>query len=221
MATASQLRHLVQPHRLAALGLIAGTVLYALPSALHGNPPIEDAENLLRYVAERPSWRIVHMVNIAAVLVWLGSLAAAAPLLRSGASALGRAAQAVFTAASGVFAVYFSIHATGLPTLANQLSGQADDAAVFERTESVLVLLGSTAFTAQALLGLAILLYGYTLAAGDRMPPWLGWFGIAVGAGWLLGALVMNFAIIVPFTVLAWAWMASLGVILWRTRSET
>lgn len=119
---------------------------------------------------------------------------------------------------SGVFAVYFSIHGFGFEVLADRWAGAVDtdrDAIVVE-ANTVLTLLGSTAFTAQALLGLSVLLYGLTMAISHSYPHWLGWLGTVAGAGWLVGAVVISFDVIVPFMVLAWVWMIGVGVALWR-----
>ncbi|WP_026122585.1 hypothetical protein, partial [Nocardiopsis halotolerans] len=78
--------------------LVAGTVLYVLPSALHGNPPVDSAADTLAYVAERPSWRVVHLVNIGAVLVWLAAFGVLARHLGGRGEALARYATHVFTA---------------------------------------------------------------------------------------------------------------------------
>lgn len=203
--------------RAAAIALCVGTVLYVLPSALHGNPPVDSARETLEYVHQRPTWRLVHLVNIAAVLVWAAAFAGLVPVAAPTARALGRVRGVVFTAAAAVFAVYFSIHAFGLSTLADQyFEPAADQAAVLERTEAVLVLLGSMAFTAQAMLGASIALTGLVLSRSAVVPTWLGWTGGALGAGWLVGAVAVNFAVIVPFTALTWAWTVILAVLLWR-----
>lgn len=203
--------------RVAAVGLVVGTLLYIVPSAVHGNPPIDDARSVLGYVAERPTWRAIHLVNILAVLVWLGSFALLGPVFRDGAAAVSRVARVVLTVAAAVFAVYFSIHAFGLSTAADAyFAAGADQAAVLERTETVLILLGSIAFTAQAMLGLGVLLYGVTVARTRGLPSWLGWVGAVAGAGWLVGAVAVEFAVIVPFTVVTWVWTIVLGVALFR-----
>ena len=83
-------------------------------------------------------------------------------------------------------------------------------------TEPVLLVLGATAFTAQAALGLSMLLYGLAIAVSREHPAWVGWIGVIGGAGWLLGALVIDFAVIVPFTVVCWIWTLVLAVALLR-----
>lgn len=206
--------------RTSAIALILGTLLYILPSALHGNPPVDSAPDVLQYVDARPSWRLVHLVNIAAVLVWAGAFATLAPLVAPAAAGLRRVMTVLFTAAAAVFAVYFSIHAFGLATAADQyFTDGADRTAVVERTETVLILLGSTAFTAQAMLGVSIAFAGALITRAPGLPSWLGWVGMVSGTGWLVGALVVNFAVIVPFTALAWLWVIVLGVILLRSTS--
>lgn len=203
--------------RVAAGCLLAGTVLYAVPTAVHGNPPVDSAEAVLEYVHERPSWRLVHLVNIVAVVLWAGAFSALAPVLAPSARAAARAVRVVFTASAAVFAVYFSIHAFGLTTAANQyFAAGADRAAVLERTEVVLILLGSTAFTAQAMLGASVAFAGFALTRSTALPGWWGWSGAVIGIGWSAGALLVDFAVIVPFTALAWVWTALLAVRLWR-----
>ncbi|WP_019854473.1 hypothetical protein [Actinopolyspora mortivallis] len=204
------------PLRVAAGLLLVGTVLYVLPTALHGNPPVGSASAMLEYVHQRPSWRITHLTNILAVLLWACAFSVATPVLASTTTGLTRALRVVFTASTAVFAVYFSVHAFGLTVAADQyFASGADQAAVLERTETVLILLGSIAFTAQAMLGISIALAGLTLAR-TMTPRWLGWSAVVAGTGWLTGALLMNFAVIVPFTVLVWLWTALLAVRMWR-----
>ncbi len=120
--------------------------------------------------------------------------------------------------ASAVLAVYFSIHGFGFSTLADRWVDVAapEREALLVETNAVLTLLGSAAFTAQALLGLSILLYGLTVAFSSGMSRWLGLFGVVAGAGWTIGALIVSFEVIVPFTVLAWIWMIALGVLMWQ-----
>lgn len=43
--------------------------------------------------------------------------------------------------------------------------------------------------------------------------------GTLAGAGWLVGAILISFNVIIPFTVLAWAWMLGVGVAMWRAIS--
>jgi hypothetical protein len=195
-----------------ATGLAVGTLMYIVPSAVHGNPPVESAELALHYVAERPSWRLVHLVNVGAVLVWAVALAALVSRLAGAGRDVGRAARLVLTVGAAVFAVYFSIHAMALPVAAQRfVTGAVDPEQVLVQTEAVLLVLGATAFAAQALLGLSVLLHGLTVVTADRFPAWVGWLGVLAGAGWLVGALLVDFAVIVPFTVLAWVWMLVLA----------
>jgi hypothetical protein len=65
------------------------------------------------------------------------------------------------------------------------------------------------------LLGLSILLYGLTLAFSNGFPRWLGWVGAVAGAGWTIGALIVSFEVIVPFTALSWIWMVAIGAVMW------
>ncbi|KIA60466.1 DUF4386 family protein [Nocardia vulneris] len=202
--------------RWAAGVLLVGTLLYILPSALHGNPPIESASATLEYVRARPSWRLGHLVNIAAVIVWAFGFAALARV--AGTPVWARQLLGlVFATAAATFAVYFSLHAFGLPTAAEQyFDTGANRAAILERTETILIVLGSIAFTAQALLGAAVLLAGYVLTRSVRLSGWLGWVGVVAGLGWLVGALLVEFAVVVPFTILTWVWTVVVAIGAWR-----
>lgn len=196
-----------------AAGLALGTLLYVVPSVLHGNPPVESAELTLRYVADRPAWRPVHLLNIAAVLLWAVALTALGARLTGAARQVAQAGAVVLTAAAGVFAVYFSIHAMALPTAASLfIAGEHEQLLV--TTEAVMLVLGAIAFTAQAALGLSILLYGLAVAVSRELPAGVGWLGMLGGAGWLTGAVLIDFAVIVPFTVISWAWTLVLAVAL-------
>lgn len=199
-------------------GLIAGTVLYVLPSAAHGNPPIESAEATLHYVAERSAtWRPIHLVNIAAVLLWAVSLAALGDRLQGPARDVARAGRLTAAVATAVFAVYFSLHAMALPVAAARfVGGAADPAALLTQVEAVLLVLGATAFTAQALVGVMIGVHGLALTLDRRLPRWLGVVGLVAGLGWLAGAVIVDFAVIVPFTALTWLWAIVLGIVVWR-----
>lgn len=202
--------------RWAGLALVVGVLLYIFPTALHGNPPIEDAEATLEYVADRPLWTIAHLVNIGAVLLWV---AAVALLRRSGhlSRDAGVVAGAFWSVAGGAFAVYFGIHAIGLWSASEQYAdSHIDSAAVIERTESMLLVLGSAAFVAQALIGVSLAVLAFALRTPTPFLRVIRWAGVAIGLGWMLGAVLLNFAIIVPCTVLAWVWCVVLGARLLR-----
>lgn len=196
-----------------------GTILYIGATVLHGDPPIDDPRSILEHVMARPWWRGAHLVNILAVLLWMTTAVLLAASTTSGAHrGLARVSQALFVATGAVFAVYFGIHAHAFPTLAARLA-ETDPAAradVLATSDTVLTVLGSTAFTAQAMLGLSVLLLAAATVSSRRIPPWFGWAGILVGAGWAAGALAVTFTVIVPFTVAGWAWMLGLAVALWR-----
>src|SRR3712207_6807304 len=173
-----------------------GTLIYVAMRVLHGTPPIDEASKILDHVAERPWWRTAHLANILAVLLWLGALSTLTGSLgRGNAWALGRVSQAMMTTTTAVFAVYFNIHGFAFSTLADRWVDTAAPGreALLTETNAVLTLLGTTAFTAQALLGLSILLYGLTVALSKGFPAWLGWIGAIAGTGWTIGALIISF----------------------------
>ncbi len=204
---------------LGAVLAIVGTLLFAAMSAMHGNPPIDDAAGVLDYVAARPWWRAAHLANILAVLLWVGALSPLAHQLRHDIErGLARLARGVLVAASAVFAGYFSLNGFGWAELAHRWSTATVEsrADLLIEMKVALTMVGSVAFTAQALLGLSVALYGLALVSGSSFPRWLGWLGTVAGAGWLIGALLIRFDMIVPCMVLAWTWMVSLGILMWR-----
>ncbi|ONI89593.1 hypothetical protein ALI144C_04420 [Actinosynnema sp. ALI-1.44] len=192
--------------------------LYVLPTALHGNPPIDDAEATLRYVADRGLWTLAHFANIAAVVLWAVAVATLVPSLPV-SRALAGATVMVFGIAAATFAVYFSLHALGLSTAADQyLNGDTDPVAVLERAETLLLVLGSTAFVAQGLLGSAIAVFAVLLARIPEVNKPFAFTGVLAGTGWLVGALTIDFAVIVPCTIVVWLWLLILGGFLLRSR---
>ncbi|MEJ2889076.1 hypothetical protein [Actinomycetospora aeridis] len=200
-------------------GLVLAVVATIVPTAVHGNPPIESAELTLRWIAERPSWRPVHLLAVAAIVLWAACLNA---LARGAgprpAGDVGRVAALTMTVATAVFAVYFGLHAWLAVPAAELVAGAVPAALVVERTAAAMIVLGAVAFTAQALLGAAIALHGLTLALDRRFPRWLGPVGLAAGLGWLTGAVIVDFAVIVPFTAAAWLWSLVLAGVCWSRR---
>lgn len=208
--------------RIGAVSALVGTIAYialTVIHVMHGDPPVLDTAKMLDHVAAHPEWRPARLANILAVLFWVGAFTAlTSSHTRGTAWALGRVAHAVMIGASAVFAVYFSLHGFGLGVLAEDWAsaGASERANILVEAEAVLTVLGSTAFTAQALLGLSFLLYGLTTAFSHSYPTWLGWVGAVAGAGWLAGALLVAFDVIIPFMMIACAWMLVMGVLMWR-----
>jgi hypothetical protein len=199
-----------------AAGLVIAVVATVVPTAVHGNPPIESAELTLRWIAERPSWRPVHLLAIAGIVLWAACLNALARDAEPRAARdTGRVAQLTMTVAAAVFAVYFGLHAWLAIPATELVAGAAPAELTVERTAAAMLVLGAVAFTAQALLGAAIALHGLTLALDRRFPRWLGLAGLASGLGWLTGALIVDFAIIVPFTASSWLWALTLAGTCW------
>lgn len=147
--------------------LLLGVVAYILPTALHGNPPIDDAAATLDYVSSRSLWTLAHFANVAAILMWASAVAL---LHVSGALPIGRGAVARMSGsiAGGAFAVYFGIHAVGLSSAAEQL-GTTSEQTVIERTEALLLVLGSAAFLSRALVGTSVVLLGVALMGRRRV----------------------------------------------------
>ncbi len=80
-------------------------------------------------------------------------------------------------------------------------------------------MLGAVAFVGQGLLGAAIAMLGLFLLRATGANRYFAWAGVVIGAGWAIGALALEFGIIVPCTVLAWVWIAVLAFRLIRRRT--
>lgn len=111
-------------------------------------------------------------------------------------------------------------HLPEFETAADQL-GTASEQIAIERTEALLLVLGSAAFVSQALVGASIALLGVALMGRAKSSLVLGGVGVIAGAGWATGAVMINFAIIVPFTVLTWAWVVVLAVVVLRGKTRS
>ncbi|MED4161444.1 hypothetical protein [Halalkalibacterium halodurans] len=193
----------------AILGII-GTLLYIFASAIHGNPPIEEAETLLPFLADSTLWREVHLANIAAIFLWLASFIILTSLLSNKIAIIwSKVANSFMIMTCGVFALYFHIHSFALPLLATKWVSADEETygSIVIETNATLTMLGTTAFISQAMLGLSIILYGIVLLFVPVLKRWLAYLGIIAGLGWLIGAIIIDFSIIVRFTVLAWIWV--------------
>ncbi|WP_051299565.1 hypothetical protein [Arthrobacter castelli] len=206
----------------AAACLLTGTIMYVAATAFHGNPPITDAAAMLDLVAGRPFWPAEHYLNIGAVILWMiGFTLMGTSLPDDEARGIRKSAHAVIIAGTAVFSVYFALHALGLESLSSQwVSADAAGRADAElAATAVIAVLGALAFVAQAMLGISILLYALVLVRTSLYPSWLGWTGAVAGSGWFVGAMAMNFAIIVPFTLVTWVWIVLLSLTLVQRRT--
>lgn len=209
--------------RAGAVCAVVGTILYAVVSVLRGHPPVEDSLRMLNHVASHPEWRLLHLGGIFAVVLWIAALTAfSLSLNRDNAWGLSRIAQAVLVLASAVSTVDSSIDGFALRDLADSWTSLEGDAQaeVLNQTVTVLVVLGSVAFTAQVLLGLSFVLYGFTVIYSDEHAEWFGWIAVVAGVGWMVGAVNMSFDVVLSFAALAWIWMLLLAVLMWRAASR-
>ncbi len=216
--------------RVGAVCAIVGTLAYGVFGATHGDLEIPTTETALRFVAARPAWQAVHLLGVLAYLLWAGALVAlAGSLTRRSAGALARLAQASLSIGTTVMAVDLSLDGIGLKALADAwasapVSGQAD---LLRAGDLFIVVLGTTAWSAQLLVGLAFLLYGLTVLRSREYPVWLAWGGVVAGAGWLavgiglfLDAGFVQFDQVLIFQLLAALWMPGMGVLMWRRAGQ-
>lgn len=211
---------------------IVGTVAYIIFALTHGDlPEGQTVETILRFVAARPAWRAVHLLGIFAFLLWAGALVALTSSLTAGSSgALARLGQASLLIATTVLAIDFTIDGWVLKTLADAwASAPASQQANLLLAGDLLfrMILGATAWSAQVLLGLSLLVYGLAVLRSRAYPVWMGWIGTLGGAGWLAVGIVLfvsvgflTFDHVVPFQLFEAAWMLGMGVLMWHRASK-
>ncbi|MGH8904238.1 MAG: DUF4386 family protein [Egibacteraceae bacterium] len=127
-------------------------------------------------------------------------------------------------------AIDFTIDGRALETLADAwASAPASQQANLLLAGDLLfrMILGATAWSAQVLLGLSLLVYGLAVLRSRAYPVWMGWIGTLGGAGWLAVGIVLfvsvgflTFDHVVPFQLLEAAWMLGMGVLMWHRASK-
>jgi hypothetical protein len=214
--------------RLGAASAVAGTALFGLSGALHGDLPAADAAQALAYIAARPYWPAIHIGSILGVLGWLGAFVALADSLREPrARALGRVLVPVTTVGVALLALDYAVDGFGFRALAERWADApvADRAAVGATMDTVLTLVGGLFRGYIALLfgvpfvlaGAALLLEGRevrTLALVALVP---GAVSLVAGVSGFVGLPLVPDALL--FTLVLGAeqvWLVLLGLHLWR-----
>ena len=215
--------------RVAAFCLVIGGLLAFMARLMHGDPPADDAEAALSFIAARPIYASVHLGAILGVLVAAGGfIALASTFMEPVAWLLGRLGSAAVVVGAAVFTVDFSTDGMTGAELATkwQVAGPLDKPAIVESAGTVFTALhGPSLIGISILWGLALVLFG-SAAMAARYPVWLCWLGLAAGGATFVGAIVLFlqpslFDGVIVYGLLvsvALLWSVALGVAVWRRR---
>jgi hypothetical protein len=215
--------------RIGAICAIVGAIVSVAAGTGFGNRTATwGTEDLLRYLASRPSWQwpLVHLGFIFGAVLWVGAFAVIAETLPGGISrALGKLAVASVIFGAAIHIIDSSVDGVGLSALAHSWAGaSAAEQPNLLRTGDVLihVIHGTWASVIMLFHGLPFILLGGAVLVSRRYPVWVGWFGIVGGAGSLvlgvamfLGTQVMLY---VAFAIVVSLWMVTMGFLLWQDR---
>jgi len=216
--------------RIGAVCAVAGAALQVAAGAgagIGGQPSSGDAEEMLRWLADRPDWYwpAIYFCLLFGALLWVAAFVALAVSLTRGTSwALGRLAVPAIIAGVTLHLVDGALSGVGLRLVADDwaaVSG-AEQAAVLRDGETLLALLeGTWASVVSFYHGLPFILMGVAALLSRRYPAWLGWVGAAAG-GWSLAVGLAMFAsddvpdpLYLPGALGVSLFMVIAGILLW------
>jgi hypothetical protein len=217
-----------QPYlRIAAIGLVVGSVAVFGFRAAHGDVPAYNPALALPFIAAHPAYASIHLGADIGVLIWLGGLVGlTSSLTEQSAGAFGRLGLACALVGSAVYIVDFSIDGLAGQTLARAWLGAAPaEQARLELSAATLL----TALLATSLISIAIL-WGPTLVlfglavTRQGYPSWVGWSGVIIGAATFLAAttqylrpgLMPGVWIYGGLGSIVQIWSALLAIVVWR-----
>jgi hypothetical protein len=221
---------LTTPHpgwlRTGAMCALIGGVAYLALSIAHGNQPSTNGEAALRFVANRPAWQAIYLGLLICVLLWPVAFSAfASSIKREPASLLGWLAVVSTLVGGALFSVDAALNGLALKTVADDWT--SSPSASLLQIGDTMVRLAYATFSAylMLLLGLPFILAGLAMVTSRIYPAWLGWVGVAAGAGAFisgatrfLGAhgVVPDTVLFGVFVLIGQLWLVALGLLLWR-----
>lgn len=214
---------------LAAAAAVIGPLVYVAVTLLHPSGIPNDHPATFRQYAMAQTWIAIHVAQLAAMvvgLVGLAGLAASMIRLQDNGRLLALLAMGLAAASIPIAAVLQSVDGIALKRAVNAwvAEGAMVESASFAAArairwaeEGLNAVLGLT-------LGFTVILAGGAMVRGAVYPHWMGWFGVAIGIGVLISAILVaerGFSPIAQVWVLArnptlWIWTALAGVLLWR-----
>lgn len=214
---------------LASVAAIVGPLLYVAVTLLHPPGVANDHAATFRQYAISQNWIVIHLVQLAALLLGLFGIAGlAASMLRF--QEKGRLL--------ALIAAGFAM--ASIPTA---IALQVVDGIALKRAVDVWFaeggIVGSPSFAAvrairwleegfNACFGLtlcpAIIMVSAAIVRGKLYPRWIGWIGVAIGIGVFIGSIIVaetGFSPAAQVWVLArnpalWLWTAVAGILMWR-----
>lgn len=217
--------------RIGAVSLIVGIVVFVLSvfagllQLAEGEPG--DFRPLLQSIADSPLWGGIHVVGLAALLLFIGGLLA---LSRSITKEPGSAlAQLGFTSAllGGVFLSIQSIM-EGSHTMKalTEAWAAATDKEVLFTVAKTLFNLGTDfgSWGVVIIFGVVPIIFGLAIVLTDIYPKWLGWMALVGGVGaasmgialFLQGLFHAGIFSFFVFAVVVTLWLIVMGVLMWR-----
>lgn len=219
--------------RFGGICAIVGAVLsMAAVIAFRNLTNVYGAQDILEILAARSplTWSLTHLAFITGTLLWVFALVALSWTLIEGRSwALGRLGAAAVILGAAVHMVYSAVNGYGFTTLAQSWNDPSTDAAALVVIGDAIrrVLGGAWAATLLLFHGVPFVLYGLAVAYSPRYPSWLGWVGVAGGAGSILtgaallfGKYLISLWLPVVFAVVVSVWMGIVGVMMWKLGKE-
>lgn len=217
--------------RIGAAGAVIGPAAILIASIIH--PKLTNSEEeALRTIHESSVWVPVHVVIVVSFFFYLAGLIAVWYSLSRGRSR----ALAHFALASALIggAVTFPQLALDGFSLSESASRWADASAAQKPAEfAVWVALDELQLSLLGLVlmvffGVTFVLYGLTVALGDRYSTRLGWVAAAAGTGSFVTGLVLliagiSTAIVAIFPIFIAVnslWLVTIGILLWRQTSR-
>jgi hypothetical protein len=220
--------------RIGAVLAIVGPLALAASFIPHGDLPTNDATlvgeaEALRFIAQHPSWLVIHLGTIVAGLLWVGAFIAFAGTLSPGAAgAVGRL-MVPSAIIGGTFLVFdYGVDGYALWALATEwaaASGPQKSQLLMMADTALAVLNGTFRSEIVVLYGLTVLLAGLGVALDGRYPVWFGTVGAVAGAAVLANGFLsyagisltredmLVFVVVLPVESL---WLLALGVLMWR-----
>jgi hypothetical protein len=212
-------------NRIAAVCAFAGAALLALGTVLHPGDadPNNAAAAFAEYAASR-QWIAIHLIQFAGVAAMIAALLVLGRQLE--ASALPRLAAGGAVASLALAAALQAVDGIALKVMVDAWAAApaAEKNAAFRAAFAVRQIEIGFASLSSIMFGATAALFGAALLNSRVFSPWLCWLGIAAGLGLAAAGLAIAYTgfsdlemlILMPASLLLLAWMAGLGVMMWR-----
>lgn len=214
---------------LAAVAAVIGPLLYVAVTLLHPSGVANDNPATFRQYAMAQTWIAIHLAQLACLvlgLVGIAGIAASMLQFQENARLLALLAVGLAVASIPIAVALQSVDGIALKRAVDAWVAEggtvgspsfAAARAIRWLEEGLNAVLGLT-------LGLTVILAGAAMVRGAVYPRWMGWIGVAIGIGVLIGAILVaeaGFSPAAQVWVLArnpalWIWTAVAGVLMWR-----